>query len=458
MVQMSAARPVAAAKLPFGWVLLACALTSAMLVAEYLGPIVGIAFALASCGGALLCGVRSEVVHFPAAGYWLVGILATGAVTAVIANYSGATPQDIDVQRDIGISLSYLLFLVIGYTMAGRRDTFRLLLAALVAAGLLISVVHLVRLITVLSSGVTDLYLFRLEAGRGSVTQFVALCACLLLLCDDAVRARRRVVMGCAGLLVISMLLTLSRGLMLSLIILVLVTVGLGVNRAGRFSGDLGKLLLTIGAAATGVVVFYYLTMAFLPGVQAFLDEFFVTRVVNSVTEVSATNLQTRTQIADNYRAFESGEAIRQFSEQPLFAQMIGQGWGSAVRFGLETASTKVSFSRTEAAFLHNGYAYFLMKSGLVGALMYVAFLIQLAGRAVAPNIWPRDAFTSMQRRVLLALVLALAVGTVTTGGLGYPATYLGLAVLLGACYAWPRQDTNSGERVSATSMRGGHG
>ena len=126
------------------------------------------------------------------------------------------------------------------------------------------------------------------------------------------------------------------------------------------------------------------------------------------------------------------------------------------MRFGLETASTKASFTRTEASFLHNGYTYFLMKTGVVGALMYVAFLLHLGRRAIAHTHWPTDVFASMQRRVLLVLVIALAVGTVTTGGLGYPATFFGLAVLLGACCAQVRQP--SAEPAPVALMRGVRG
>ena len=423
------------------------ALACSLLVAEYMGPLLGIAFTLASCGFTLLVAIPANLIRFPVAAYWLVGILSLGAATAVVANHAGSTSLDIDVQRDLGIAVSYLLVLAIGYTFARTPATFRLLLGMLVAVGTVISIVHLVRMVSVLSSGVTDLYLFRLEAGRGSVTQFIALCACVLLLNDRVARRWRRLVVGTAVLLVVSMLLTLSRGLMISLIILVLGTVGLTVNRLGKVLVDPVRLVLTVLTAASAVLLVYYLTVAFLPAVHAFLDEFFVTRVENSINEVSATNLQTRAQIANNDRAFEADQAFRQFGEQSWPVQVAGQGWGSVVRFGLETASTKVSFTRTEAAFLHNGYANFLVKTGAVGAVLYVAFLAHLAVQAVRPSLWPAGDFVSMQRRILLVMVVALAVGTVTTGGLGYPATYLGMAALLGACCA-PRP-TSEEPRVS---------
>jgi hypothetical protein len=109
------------------------------------------------------------------------------------------------------------------------------------------------------------------------------------------------------------------------------------------------------------------------------------------------------------------------------------------VDFGFETASTKSTFSRTGAAFLHNGYAYFLMKTGILGVVLYAGFMVHLVARAASRHIWPITPFALTQRKLLLVGVIGLAVGTVTTGGLGFPATYLGLVVILGACYgpAW---------------------
>ena len=429
-------------RLSLSWQALAVAVFASLLVGEYRGPIIGIAAAITSCGAVMVFGRELPRPRFPAIGYWFLGILALGLISAVIANFSGASPYDIDLQRDIGITLSYLLYLVIGVYFAHSRSTFTALMAAVVAAGMLISVVHLVRLTTVLSSGVSDLYLFRLEAGRGSITQFVALCGCLLLLSEVRSSSWRRVLYGCAALLMISMLATLSRGLMINLIVLALGTMAIAYDRAGRMTADISRFAVTAAGTVAAVVGAYVAITSFSPAVHQFIDEFFITRVTNSANEVAASNLQTRTQIADNYRAFELDQAMLQFANQPLIAQAIGQGWGSTVQFGLETASTKSSFTRTEASFLHNGYAYFLMKTGVAGLLLYIGVLVHLVRRATSRALWPRQPLAFTQRKVLLVLAVTLGIGTVTTGGLGYPATYLGLALLLGACHGplWSAQ------------------
>ena len=105
------------------------------------------------------------------------------------------------------------------------------------------------------------------------------------------------------------------------------------------------------------------------------------------------------------------------------------------MEFGFETASTKANFSRTNAPFLHNEYANYLMKIGIFGFLLYVGFMWELITRAIAKDAWPSGDFAMIQRKVLLAAVLVLAVGTVAGGGLGFPAIYFGLITLIGACF-----------------------
>jgi O-antigen ligase len=418
-----------------GWYFFALCAFASLVVADYQGPLIATAFAIASVGLGVLGTIARPLPQFPSSAVWLVAILVIGLVSAVLANAGGQTVLDTDLQRDLGTSISYVLFFVAGCYFAYERRTLPLILIAIIAAGLIISFVHLVRLSEVLSSGVTDLYLFRLDAGRGSNTQFAALCACLILSRGVTAAKHRRLLVACSALLVLSMLMTLSRGLMVLLIALILGVSGLTADRVGRLVADLPRFVLgTVSVCATSLGV-YLLLLLFAPAAHRFIDEFFIARVGNSLAEVSTTRLETSAQISENYRAFEADRAVRQFDEQPAFAQWIGQGWGSSVKFGFDTASTKVTFQRTEAAFLHNGYAYFLMKAGIVGVVLYIGFMAHLAWRALFYLAWPRTDMAVMQRKVLFVAVIGLAVGTVTTGGIGFPAGYLGLVMLLGACY-----------------------
>jgi O-antigen ligase len=231
------------------------------------------------------------------------------------------------------------------------------------------------------------------------------------------------------------MLLTLSRGLMLDLIILAIAMVGFTATRYGTLIPDVLKSVVVILSALAVAVGLYFAVRFAMPPVGQFIDEFFITKLQNSFTEVSGTNLETRNQIMTNYRAFELERVMQQFREQSVLVQWLGQGWGSTLEFGFETASSKSTFSRTNAPFLHNGYAYYLMKTGIVGLLLYIVFLSHVTLRATASKTWPRADFAVVRRRILLAAVGVLASHTVTAGGLGFPAIYFGLLTLLAACY-----------------------
>jgi hypothetical protein len=422
-------------RLDIGWYLLACAVFAALLVAEYLGPLIAIAFSVLVVGLAVVLIRNYPIPQLPPACLWLIGIVVLGLSSAVIENALGHTVHTIDLQRDIGITVSYVLFMTLGLFFAYTRMTLRLILATIAAAGLVISIVQLVKLTVVLSSGVNDLYLLRLDAGRGSATQFAALCACLVLLRDPAAQRYRIPIITAAAISAFSTLTTLSRGLMIDLIIVVIVVVGLTANRSGRLIPELWKFVVGVASAAALVIGTYVALRIVLPPVGHFIDEFFITKLMNSVNEVASTDMETREQIATNYRAFELTSVTKQFEAQPFWTQWLGQGWGTTVEYGFETASTRSTFSRTSAPFLHNGYAYYLMKVGIVGLVLYIAFMCQVATKAISKKTWPSSEFALIRRKILLAAVIVLAIDTTTSGGFGFPATYLAVAAVLGACY-----------------------
>ena len=141
------------------------------------------------------------------------------------------------------------------------------------------------------------------------------------------------------------MLSTLSRGLMLDLIILAIVVMALTANQFGTLIPEIVRFVLTITSAGAVIVGVYFALRSLTPAVYQFVDEFFVTRLQNSLTEVAGTHLETRDQISWNYRAFEFAQVTQQFGEQQAFTQWFGQGWGSTLKFGFDTAATNVTFT-----------------------------------------------------------------------------------------------------------------
>ena len=314
--------------LDVGWYFFAGSVFLSIIVADYQGPIIAIAFATLAAGSGILWIRNFPTPRFLAAGFWLIGIFLLGLVAAMAADLSGVTTLDIDLQRDVGTTVSYILFLTVGYYFAYSRSSLWLLLVVIAAAGLVISIIQLVKAGIVVANGVSDLYLFRLNAGRGSKSQFAALCACLVLLRDGAVAKYRPMILVTAAIVTFSMLAVLGRGLMGDLIILGIVMIGLTTNRSETLVPDIPKFIFAIIGAATVVVGSYFALRFVVPAVSQFIDDFFITKLENSLNEVSATGLETRTQIAANYRAFELDRTMQQFGEQPPlrnFSDRVGE-------------------------------------------------------------------------------------------------------------------------------------
>lgn len=349
-----------------GYWVLAFAVSVSLLAAEYLGPVIAIAIGIFTISVAALAVHGRGVPRVPSAGYWLVAIFVVGLASSVCANAIGGTVEGINLQRDIGIIVSYTLLLIGGYYFAYERPGLRVGLAMLLLTALVISAVHLIQFGVVVSGNVGSLYIFRLSAGRGSATEYAGLFAGGILLADPGAKKFATVIRFAMALLAISILLTLSRGLITDVIIFGVILAGVAIDKSGRMRLDLVKLFRLALICILSIAAIYLILTWTLSGVLKFISDEFITKLVNSLTEVSGSNLETRNQIADNYRAFELAHVMTSFESSSTLVQWFGQGWGSTLRFGFETAGSKSSFSRTEAPFLHNGYAYYLMKTGIV--------------------------------------------------------------------------------------------
>lgn len=449
---------VARDRLTLGWFVCAGLIGVTLLVGEYAGPLAACASAVMIAGGVLIWAWDPSVKHRPPPGAsWLILLAALGCFSAVIMLASGSLQSDLrDITRDVLIILSSLLFFVVGHRFSRRWDTSCVLLGALVIVGTVVSLVQIALFVEAVSRGVQDLYVLRLVAGRGSIAQLCAVVA-VHMLTRDMPRSRLRTLLWImAAVCLLSIVLTLSR-----LVLLLLLIFGL-IFAATKLDSIDGRTLVPATSRALLVILGSVLTLSGVIFALQFISreayEFvwtgFVEKLLNSWTEVATTEIQTLSDLNANYRAFESGKAMEMFRGGNWFAQWVGHGWGANVPLGMDTASSRDEFVRVEAAFLHNGYINYLVKTGVIGAALYVAFLSHLAALA----LWGRPLSEIgekglMRRQALLATVLALAAGSVIAGGLAFPAGFLSIALLLGLCAA-PMSDEGPRRAVGFASDR----
>lgn len=356
-----------------------------------------------------------------------------GSASALRSLLDGSSPSSADIQRDLLIVLGHLLALLLGYSIAVASRTYCAFWALAITACVL-SLAHLVLLVVAFHSGVSSLAELRIRAGRGTLAEEVGL-ICLLLLGVGGDSERRTTIVRrvMIAIISVSVVLSFSRGLMINLFIIVVLIVCLRRPssfpiRALRIS--FRKVFLFGAVFGASVIVGIALVSEFLPAVYEFVDKYYFAKIETSWREVSTYNDTSRVDISSNYRGYESGRAMAEFENAGWVEQLFGQGYGAVVDLGVETASTTSTFSRRSAPFLHNGYLYFLVKTGVLGLLLYFGFLFYLLYRAVVGA--SNSVVSYYGRSALVSCVLILGVGTFTTGGFGYPSGYLSLAFLIG--------------------------
>lgn len=174
-------------------------------------------------------------------------------------------------------------------------------------------------------------------------------------------------------LCLISLILSFSRTLLFSLLIMLFVVAGLLDYKRVR------TIVVALGAVAT--LLFWILTT---PEVEkAGSQKTFRGKMANSSQEFLIKEHRGMVDINQNWRAYESSRALKTYLEGGWARYATGRGFGALVDVGL--LINLGGESRWEIPILHNGYMHLLVKTGLVGVLLYVFYLLRFArfGRSV---------------------------------------------------------------------------
>ncbi len=85
-------------------------------------------------------------------------------------------------------------------------------------------------------------------------------------------------------------------------------------------------------------------------------------------------------QINENWRGYEAWRTFKEIEQASPLYQALGLGLGSSVSLGMQmklgTGDAKHIFEKITV--LHNGYAYAMLKSGLVGLILYCLLILYL--------------------------------------------------------------------------------
>jgi hypothetical protein len=143
----------------------------------------------------------------------------------------------------------------------------------------------------------------------------------------------------------------------------------------------------------------------------------FVGKLARSLDELQPTERMSVKEINLNWRGYETARAIATWRSGNAAQLLFGQGFGSTVDLGMfQNLSRNPRDAVRYIPIFHNGYVYVLVKTGLVGLVLYVAALVLLY-RQGRRHALADDAARRRHGRLLQACALVLAFTTWVVAG-----------------------------------------
>jgi hypothetical protein len=170
----------------------------------------------------------------------------------------------------------------------------------------------------------------------------------------------------CTALSATSVILSFSRTLLISVIVMTLVMAGAYKART--------TAVLFMALVILAVPLYFYLSE--LPAVKTVSPDSFYGKILNSAEEVKITDYSDVEDITHNWRGYESYRALQTYLEGNTLQHFIGRGFGTNIKLDVVMRLGGNEFE--SIPILHNGYLYLLVKTGVVGILLYLAFLANI--------------------------------------------------------------------------------
>lgn len=125
-------------------------------------------------------------------------------------------------------------------------------------------------------------------------------------------------------------------------------------------------------------IAFFFIA-ALMAGAFGFYDLIGET-LHKAISELHFNDDWTQEDMGTSYRAYEIFAAFNEFKNYHFINKIFGGGFGALVHLDFSVVLGGGEYS--EIPWMHNGYLYILIKSGLIGMLCYLTFLVKIFRRA----------------------------------------------------------------------------
>jgi O-Antigen ligase len=306
--------------------------------------------------------------------------------------------------RDIIYALTPIGVIFIGYFYANHPKNLSVILKTFILIGLIFSLIHLLQFIinpSLLFEKVDELRSNTFKPGGGLV--ILALIIGVFQYRLGFENLFPRYIPRSIGLLLLllSFIFSFSR-------IGLVIAITLFLSLAGVFNRINWKSILSIGLMASGLLYLILSTPANESGT-------FKSKISKTFTEIAVSDYQNAADINMKWRGYETFRALLSFSKEGFIGKILGSGFGSVVDLGL-TIQLGTSYL-SEIPIFHNGYAYLLVKTGLIGLLCYIIFYFKLLKYALSFTHAENPEHLPLSR-LLLGCTLSMMLSMYVVGGI----------------------------------------
>ena len=339
-----------------------------------------------------------------------------------------------DFFKDVWYVGKPMLCMTVGFVLMWNLRDLRRLLRIFVVVGAVVSVFHIIRFIQnpdLLSLSANDM---RNAAGRGYMIPVVAVGALLAAWkLDYKLFPFGRLVDAALMILCLASIgLSMSRVIALSLLLLLAAVLGI-INFTDR-----KRVIKVVLAVVIGFSVLMLVPKPLYIGQNAT----FVEKVLFSLQEMEVRDYHSIVDINTRWRGYETARALNTYSSGEYWQYLTGRGFGTSVDLGLymPMGGELIRF----APILHNGYIYLLVKTGVLGILIYLLFLTSIVrvGNACIRLEGRESLYTG---RLLVGVVVVLAASTFVVSGPFNKQTMIPVEIFLGALVAHAARQLRSG-------------
>lgn len=161
---------------------------------------------------------------------------------------------------------------------------------------------------------------------------------------------------------------------------------------------------------------------------NSYKDSFLVNKLYNSLYEISITEAANTENVNINYRGYETLMAIDTYLEGSITENIFGLGFGKLIDLKMFVGVGGDTGGGTRfIPILHNGFAYLLVKTGIIGMLFFLIFIYRIF--AISITIYKKFEFLSL---FTMSSIITLLFATFIVSGF-FNMEFIVLMLIIGA-------------------------